>query len=236
MTARLLFLSNGPQKVSIARLDQRFAGYGLEVEFCWAYQGHFPGSLDPYAGIFLSGSPHAAFDDVDFIHREHTLIQDAAARAIPMLGICFGSQILGSALCGRDQVFRRDTCEVGNKFLDVTSAASADPIAAELSDRVEMFVWHNDEVRADHPDMTILATSDVCPNQIWRYRDLPVWGIQGHPEVTRAQACQWFEDSRARMEQDGADIAELQRTATEALDAKTMLSRFAARCLQSQPA
>jgi GMP synthase-like glutamine amidotransferase len=236
MGAKLLYLSNGPKKVSIARLDERFAAYGLDVEICWAYQGEFPDSLSPYAGVFLSGSPHGAYEDVPFIHREHALIEEAAAREMPMLGICFGSQILGSALCGRDQVFRRDSCEVGNKLLDVTPAAALDPIAGELGDRVDMFVWHNDEVRGDHPDMTILASSDLCPNQIWRYRDLPVWGIQGHPEVTKAQAVQWFEDSRARMEQDGADIAVLQRTATDALKAKTMLRRFAELCRQSQHA
>ena len=59
---------------------------------------------------------------------------------------------------------------------------------------------------------------------------MPAWGIQGHPEVTRAQAQQWFEDSRARLEADGADIAELKRTADDAAPAKTMIANFAALC------
>lgn len=233
MPGKLLYLANGPRKISVARLDERFASYGLDVDVVWAFNGAFPAKLDDYAGIFLSGSPHAAFDDVDFIHREHDLIRDAAERAIPMLGICFGSQILGSALCGRDQVFRRGTCEVGYKWLDVQPAAAADPVAAEIGDKVYMFVWHNDEVRVGHPDMRILASSDECPNQIWRYRDLPVWGIQGHPEVTRVQSHIWFEENRARLEKDGADVEELHRTADDVHPAKTMLKRFADLCLQS---
>jgi GMP synthase-like glutamine amidotransferase len=88
-----------------------------------------------------------------------------------------------------------------------------------------MFVWHNDEVRARHPDMTILASSDDCPNQIWRYKDENIWGIQG--EVTRAQAIVWFEENRARMEEDGANIDSLKAQAHEAAEAKTMLTRFA---------
>lgn len=229
MAARLLYLGNGPKRETVARLDARFAGWGLDVDFHWAYQGAFPESLAGYDGIFLSGSPHGAYEDVPFIHREHELIQEAAAREIPMLGICFGSQILASALCGRDQVFRRETCEIGYKDLPLSAAARTDPLCPDLGAAVHMFVWHNDEVRAGHPDMTILAASDDCPNQIWRYRDAPIWGIQGHPEITETQAPVWFEENRARMETDGADVDALKAAAHPALEAKTMLTRFAAR-------
>ncbi len=224
---RLLYLGNGRKMQSVARLDDRFESWGLAVDRYWAYDGAFPDSLDGYDGIFLSGSPHGAYEDIPFIHREHGLIREAADRAIPMLGICFGSQILASALCGRDQVFRRDFCEIGYKDLPVTDAARSDPVAGDLSGTVHMFVWHNDEVRADHPDMTILASSDLCPNQVWRHAEAPAWGIQGHPEITRDQAPVWFEENRARMEADGADVDDLKAAAHEATEAKTMLTRFA---------
>lgn len=225
--ARLLYLGNGTKLQSVAKLDDRFESWGLTVDRFWAYSGEFPESLEAYDGVFLSGSPHGAYEDVPFIHREHELIQDAAARGIPILGICFGSQILASALCGRDQVFRRDACEIGYKDLPVTGAVRDDAIAGELKEHVHMFVWHNDEVRAGHPDMTILAYSDDCPNQIWRWRDAPAWGIQGHPEITRKQAPVWFEENRERMTQDGADVDALIASADEASEAKTMLTRFA---------
>lgn len=227
MAGRLLYLGNGRKFQSVAKLDERFEAWGLTVDRYWAYDGQFPASLEGYDGIFLSGSPHGAYEDIPFIRREHDLIREAAAMDIPMLGICFGSQILGSALCGHDQVFRRPTCEIGYKSLPLTAAAAQDPIAQDLSESVFMFVWHNDEVRADHPDMTILAYSDECPNQIWRYRDSPIWGIQGHPEVTRSQAVVWFEENRSRMEADGASIDALKAAAHEAAEAKTMLTRFA---------
>jgi GMP synthase-like glutamine amidotransferase len=223
---RLLYLGNGRQMESLARLGERFEGWGVEVDRHWAYNGEFPDKLDTYQGIFLSGSPHGAYEDIPFIHREHDLIADAADKGIPMLGICFGSQILASALCGRDQVFRRDFCEIGYKDLPVTAAARDDAVTQDLGRSVHMFVWHNDEVRADHPDMVILARSDLCPNQIWRYRDTPSWGIQGHPEITRTQAPVWFEENRARMELDGADVDKLKAAADEAAEAKTMLTRF----------
>jgi GMP synthase (glutamine-hydrolysing) len=225
---RLLYLANGPKKQSVARLDDRLESWGLAVERRWAFNDDFPDSLDGYDGIFMSGSPHGAYEDIQFIHREHVLIQEAARRGLPMLGICFGSQILASALCGRDQVFRRPNCEIGYKNLPLAASAGNDWLCAELGHSVHMFVWHNDEVRADHPDMTILARSDDCPNQIWRYRDAPVWGVQGHPEMTADQALIWFEENRERMTRDGADVDELKASADEAAEAKTLLTRFAA--------
>ncbi len=227
MTARLLFLCNGPKQQSVARLDERFGSWGLDVDRKWAYGGDFPESPAGYDGVFLSGSPHGAYEDMEFIHREHDLIVEAAALDIPMLGVCFGSQILASALCGRDQVFRRDRCEIGYKDLPVTDEAAGDPICSELDGKVHMFVWHNDEVRSDHEDMTILAYSDICPNHVWRYRNKPAWGIQGHPEITREQAPIWFEENRDRMQDDGADVDQLKLQAHPALSAKTMLARFA---------
>jgi GMP synthase-like glutamine amidotransferase len=223
---RLLYLHNGPRRTSVARLEERFASAGYAVEPFWAYGGEFPASLSGYAACFLSGSPHGAYEDIPWIQREHGLIAEIAERKIPTLGVCFGSQILGSALCGRDQVFRRSTCDVGYAWLETTPAAKSDPVTRDLGEKVYMFVWHNDEVRASHPDMTILAGTADCPNHIWRYRNLPIWGIQGHPEVNAAQARQWFEEVRARLEGDGADVDQLKRDAHDAAEAKTMLSNF----------
>jgi GMP synthase-like glutamine amidotransferase len=226
LATQLLYLGNGPKFQSVAKLDDRFESWGLNLDRRWAYNGDFPETLSGYDGIFLSGSPHGAYEDINFIHREHKLIADAAGLGIPMLGICFGSQILASALCGRDQVFRRESCEIGYKDLPVTEAAKADLISCDLDATVGMFVWHNDEVRAEHEDLTILAYSDDCPNQIWRYRDQPIWGIQGHPEITEVQAPIWFEENRSRMQNDGANIDVLKSQAHPAAEAKTMLTRF----------
>jgi GMP synthase-like glutamine amidotransferase len=222
----LLYLQNGPRRQSVSRLEDRFTAAGFTVDVRWAYQGEFPDDIRNYDACFVSGSPHGAYERLPWIDREHVLLADLADADVPLLGICFGSQILGSALCGRDQVFRRPTCDVGYFHLDVHKPARQDPVASSLGTLVEMFVWHNDEVRHDHADMIVLASTARCPNQIWKHRRFPAWGIQGHPEVDAGQARDWFELSRSRLEADGADVDALKARAVDALEAKTMLTNF----------
>jgi GMP synthase (glutamine-hydrolysing) len=54
---RLLYLGNGREMQSVAKLDERFESWGLTVERFWAFGGEFPESLDGYGAVFLSGSP-----------------------------------------------------------------------------------------------------------------------------------------------------------------------------------
>lgn len=122
-STKLLYLQNGPRRESVSKLEDRFAADGFDVDVRWAYNGQFPDTIDDYAACFLSGSPYGAYEDIPWINREHELIRDLAEAGVPTLGICFGSQILGSALCGRDQVFRRSNCEVGFFHLDVHAEA-----------------------------------------------------------------------------------------------------------------
>ena len=222
----LLLLNNTTRPHARPEIVDRFAGEEWRVEERWAAGGEFPDEVGDYDAIYLSGSPHGAYEEIDWIRREHRLIEGAGARGIPMFGVCFGSQILASALCGRDQVFRRSGCEVGYLRLDTTAQARSDALCAGLGRRPRLFVWHNDEVRPDHPDVVVLGTTLDCPNQIWRHRSLPAWGVQGHVEITRAEAPAWFERNRARLERDGADVGALIAEADDAAEAKTMLREF----------
>lgn len=231
----LLILHNGSARDGAKHVSEYFSNCGLEPSTYWAAGDEFPDDVSRFDGCFLTGSPHGAYESIPWIEHEHELIRQMAAAKMPLLGVCFGSQILGSALCGRDQLFRRPDCEVGFLSLPLTSAGRADPLMAELDQEVEMFIWHNDEVKASHPDMVILASSPDCPNQIWRYKNRPIWGIQGHPELTRQTALNLFDEDAAVFERDGANLEQLRMEAHDAPEAKTMLNRFAQMMLTGFP-
>jgi GMP synthase (glutamine-hydrolysing) len=230
--AKIAYLDNGPRPDETSRLPERLSSMGVDVDRFWAFKDEYPDRPEDYAGVLLSGSPLSAYDDLPFIHRQHHFIRELAHKSIPALGLCFGSQILASALCGRDQVFRRKSCEVGYADLALTPAAAEDVLMRGAGSPVDMFVWHNDEVRSAHPDMNILAHSIDCPNHIWRYRDHPIWGIQGHPEVTRENAGPWFERSREALSKDGADVNKLIAEARDSIGGLSMLANFVEVCRQ----
>ena len=229
----LLFLNNTVNPAAVPPILERLRGDDLALESAWAAQSEFPQSLDRYAGVFVSGSPHSSYDREPWIEREHEVISELVRLGTPVMGICFGSQILASSLFGRDQVYRRSTCEVGFTWLDVTPDAAGDPVCADLEHRMRMFVWHNDDVRADHTDMQVLARSDACANHVWRHRDLPVWGVQGHLEITVAEAPRWFARNRERLEADGVDVDRLVDSTEDTGNARTMLERFLDLCRRS---
>jgi len=233
---RLLLLNNTPRRDATLPVLDDLLGATWSAERFWGGGGEFPGEVSGYSGVVLSGSPAAAYDTADWVIAEHALIQRLAQRRVPMLGICFGSQILASALCGRDQVFRRPWCEVGHLPLSLRPSAVEDPLFGDVPAQTEMFVWHNDEVRADHRDMTVLAATEACPNQIWRHRALPVWGVQGHLELRPAEAPAWFERNRANLEKDGADVAALQRSVNGSAVWEKVFHRFLDFCVQGADA
>jgi GMP synthase (glutamine-hydrolysing) len=228
--AHLLILQNSPNGKAGERLAARFSELGHRITSCRCRQGQFPQDLGPYQGIVISGGPNSAYDDEPFIQEESRLLMKAADRGMPMFGICLGSQLLASVLCGPRVVFRRTSCEVGYKILKPTDDMTFDPIRPDDYGAISMFIWHNDEVRSDHPDIKVLASSDLCPNHIWRYSDLPIWGVQGHPEITRNDALEWFEECRPVLERDGADIDKLKRDSHDASTAKSLMARFAKLC------
>jgi len=213
-------------------VDLRFEAHGLEVDYYWAWAGEFPQNVQDYVGAFLSGSPYAAYDALEWVHRECKLIHDLVEHGVPILGSCFGSQLLAFTLCGSDQVFKRNVPEVGYKWVDLLHPPEGDELLQNLPNRVFMFVYHHDEVKADHPDICIRGSDEVTPNQIWRYKSLPVWGIQGHPEFYPEQALTFFDRIHDDLVRDGVNVDDLISKASKATEATKLIQNFIEYCAQ----
>jgi len=223
---KLLYIDNQGDNLWPSTIIDLFSENGFELNPILASQNQFPNDLTQYQCIYLSGSVLCASDNLDWMHRVHDLIRTAVEKNIPMLGSCFGSQILASALCGKDQLFRRSDCEVGYTWIYLNNSTPTDPLLKNLEDKVAMFVWHNDEIRADHEDMVILGKSAVCPNHIWRYKNEPVWGIQGHPELNREQVIQVLDNYRDCFIRDGADIDGIKEQAVNNIEGIKLIQNF----------
>ena len=164
--------------------------------------------VDPagYDLIVSLGSEFAAFDDTrPFVPREAKLMRTAIDADVPVLGLCFGGQMLARVLGG--EVFRGTQSEIG--WLPIRSQ---DP---ELVPDGPWFQWHFDSFTLP-PGATLIAESDIGPQAFVAGRSL---GLQFHPEVTTGIMDDWVREYRHELDADGVDpdalLEETKRRATE---------------------
>jgi GMP synthase-like glutamine amidotransferase len=145
-----------------------------------------------YDLIVSLGSEFAAFDDsIPWIEREKQLFITAARSDVPVLGICFGGQLLARALGGRS--FRGEQSEIG--WLPVRTQ---DP---SLVAEGPWFQWHFDTFTPP-PGARMIADSPVGPQAYMIGRSL---GLQFHPEVTTEIMDAWVAVYRHELDQEGVN-------------------------------
>lgn len=131
-------------------------------------------------GIILSGGPESVLD-----HNRPGLPEFVLAANVPILGICYGMQLLSAHFGG--QVEAGDQGEFGHTMIQVTEA---DHLFAEIlqtnTSPTEFNVWmsHGDQVTALGAQLKSLAVSHEGILAAMRHRSLPIWGVQFHPEVS----------------------------------------------------
>ena len=143
-----------------------------------------------FAGIVVMGGPMGAYDEAahPWLAAEKELLREAVAANVPVWGVCLGAQLLASALGAR--VFKGDRPEVGVLPVELTPAASSDPVFESAPPRFPALQWHGDTFDLP-PGATLLAGSPMYPNQAFRVGSS--YGLQFHIEVPLKLATEWGE-------------------------------------------
>jgi GMP synthase (glutamine-hydrolysing) len=129
-------------------------------------------------GIILSGGPSSVYEP------NAPRCDPAIFRlGIPVLGICYGMQLACDALGGR--VGQARAREYGRAECEVLAA---DTLFADVPARTQVWMSHGDQVDGVSEEFLPLARTASCPLAAVRHRDLPVFGLQFHPEVTHTPA------------------------------------------------
>lgn len=152
-----------------------------------------------YRALAILGSSRSAYDtDEPWIQAEHDFVRACIAAGTPVLGICFGAQLLAMVLGGH--VVRMSDPELG--WYDITG---------EHPYSGTWFVWHGDEITAP-PGSKVLARTDRCTHAFVHGHHL---GVQYHPELTAAHIDFWLATPRRRrsITDFGGDIDKI-RSAT----------------------
>ncbi len=141
--------------------DFTFKGYAV-------VDNEFPASVDEADGWLITGSRHGAYEDHDWIPPLEEFIRTAWAAKKPMIGVCFGHQIIAKAMGGKVEKF--------------AGGWSVGRTEYKMGDRkVAINAWHQDQVVQRPEGTEVIASTDFCENAGLLYGDT-FWTIQPHPE------------------------------------------------------
>lgn len=184
---------------------QRFLGRAsndsLSFEVYRAIEGELPASVDYCDGYLITGSPASVIERAPWM----LALGDFCVRAMktkPVVGICFGHQLLCQALGGEVRAADAGWGIGVHRYAVNGSDDWMDPPLGEVA----MLTSHMDQVTRLPPGAEVLASSDFCPNAILRIGPNAIT-IQAHPEATRGCFGSVYEMRRDRYAPGQADKA-----------------------------
>ena len=98
---------------------------------------------------------------------------------IPVLGICLGLHIIATKFGGTVR-----PGQMGGYGAVQVSVIDPDQVLDGYPELMQVWASHADEVASIPPGFIRLATSEICENEAIRHQDLPIFGLQWHPEVS----------------------------------------------------
>ncbi len=142
----------------------------------WPYHMRGCPSLDQpdIKGIILSGSPYSVTDE-----QAPRLPEGVLESGKPVLGICYGMQLLVSTLGGK--VIRSHSREYGRALLFVLERGG---LFEGLGSEMVCWMSHGDSVKEVPEDFVCVARTEGCEYAAIRDKSGRIWGIQFHPEVS----------------------------------------------------
>lgn len=189
------------------------AGHGFTFRTWRVVDGEFPKGVHDCEGWLITGSRHGVYEDHPWIPLLEQFIRDAFAARVPVVGICFGHQIVAQAMGGKVERYAGGWA-VGATDYDFGG------------EKMTLNAWHRDQVVTAPAGAKVIASNEFCTNAALLYDDRALT-VQAHPEFRPE-----FVDGLMKTRGKGVVPDVLMAEATARLEAplqdKTMAGRIAA--------
>jgi GMP synthase (glutamine-hydrolysing) len=237
--SKLLIVKTGSAPEPIARQHGDFEYWFLEGLGVSADQTlvvdveageSLPADRSGLAGVLVTGSPAMVSHREPWSERAAAWIAEAHQSALPMLGVCFGHQLIAHALGGRvgpNPAGRR----MGTKRVQIRSGAKA--LFDELGPVTNLHVTHLEAVLELPEGTQILADTNGDPHHALHFGQQS-WGVQFHPEFSAEIMASYIELRADLLRDEGQCPDSLMEELEPTPDGVRLLRRFADR-LESLP-
>ncbi|MFT7243516.1 MAG: GMP synthase-like glutamine amidotransferase [Candidatus Azotimanducaceae bacterium] len=198
----------------VARLSAN-SKIALNFDIYDVEHGDYPASIDACDGYIITGSKKSVYDDEVWIRDLEAYVRLLHGAQKPLVGICFGHQLVAQALGGKTE-----SADEGWGVGVHTSQLvyQKDYMQPALSE-IKVLVSHKDQVTVLPPGAELLATSEFCPNAMYQLGEHIVC-IQGHPEFIKPYS-QSLMNLREKILGDGTFLQGI-RSLEEPLDSDTL--------------
>ena len=180
---------------------------------------------DSIAGAVITGSGAMVPERLDWSERTAKWLREAVTANVPLLGVCYGHQLLAHALGGRVDYNPRGR-EIGTWEIERLPASADDALIGSLPPRFLAHATHLQTVLQPPPSAVVLARSALDDCQAVRFAP-HAWGVQFHPEFGVREMRGYLRARSEAIDYEGLDTRALLSTVRSCPDARSLLRKFA---------
>ncbi|MCG8567983.1 MAG: glutamine amidotransferase [Desulfobacterales bacterium] len=181
------------------------------------------------AGAVIAGSHAMVTEELDWSLAIEAWLPPLITGRIPLLGICYGHQLLAKAM-GGESGYHHGGIEIGSNAIHPTPEARDDLLFAGLPTEFKGHTTHSQTVLTLPPGAVCLARNGFEPHHAFRLGDV-AWGVQFHPEYSRDIMATYVEQMEELIRSQGKDYGAILNGVEETPLAHGILRRFGRLCL-----